>query len=61
MMLITPPMASEPYRVDMGPRMISMRSMAASGGMKLVCVPPKPFGVTLPAAFWRRPSISTSV
>ena len=44
MMLITPPMASEPYRVDMGPRMISMRSMAASGGLTLVCVPPKPFG-----------------
>ena len=36
MMLITPPIASEPYRVDMGPRMISIRSIAETGGMKLL-------------------------
>jgi hypothetical protein len=41
--------------------MTSMRSMADSGGRKLVCVPPKSLGVTLPAEFWRRPSMSTSV
>ena len=38
-----------------------MRSIALTGGMKLVEVPPKPFGVTLPAAFWRRPSIRIRV
>ena len=30
--LITPPMASEPYSDDIGPRTTSMRSMASSGG-----------------------------
>src|SRR5690606_40766334 len=60
MMLITPPMASEPYSVDIGPRITSMRSMADRGGMKLVDVSPKPLGVTLPAAFWRRPSMRRS-
>jgi len=31
MMLMTPPMASEPYSEDIGPRMTSMRSMADMG------------------------------
>ena len=35
--------------------------MADSGGMKLVEVSPKPLGVTLPAAFCRRPSIRIRV
>src|SRR5690554_7003842 len=61
MILMTPPMASEPYRVDMGPRITSMRSMADIGGMKLVEVSLKPLGVTLPAGFWRRPSIRIRV
>lgn len=39
MTLITPPMASEPYSVDMGPRMTSMRSMASIGGIHLVSMP----------------------
>ena len=47
--------------VDIGPRTTSIRSIAETGGMKLVDVSPKPFGVTLPAVFWRRPSIRTSV
>ena len=51
MMFTTPPIASEPYSVDMGPRITSMRSMADIGGMKLLAVPPKALGVTLPAAF----------
>ncbi len=51
MMLTTPPIASDPYRVETGPRTTSMRSMAETGGMKLLEVSPKPFGVTLPAVF----------
>ena len=35
--------------------------MAPTGGMKLVAVSPKPFGVTLPGGFWRLPSINISV
>ncbi len=31
MMLMTPPSASEPYSADIGPRMISTRSMAEIG------------------------------
>ena len=61
MMLTTPPMASEPYRVDIGPRITSMRSIADIGGMKLLEVSPKPLGVMSPELFWRRPSISTRV
>ena len=38
-----------------------MRSIADIGGMKLLAVPPKAFGVTLPAAFWRRPLMRISV
>jgi hypothetical protein len=38
-----------------------MRSIAATGGMKLVAVSPKPFGVTLPGGFCRLPSMSISV
>jgi hypothetical protein len=34
MMFTTPPRASEPWRVDMGPRITSIRSMAARGGRK---------------------------
>src|SRR5690606_18943075 len=60
-MLITPPIASEPYRVDIGPRITSMRSIADIGGMKLLAVLPKLFGATLPDVFWRRPSISRRV
>ncbi|MNL37977.1 hypothetical protein D3C87_1601560 [compost metagenome] len=62
MMLITPPIASDPYRVDMGPRTTSMRSMAAIGGMKLVSTSPKPLA-RAPELFWfnRLPSTSTSV
>ena len=44
MMLITPPMASAPYSVDIGPRITSMRSIASSGGMWLNWLPPKLFG-----------------
>jgi len=54
-------MASEPYSVDIGPRITSIRSMADIGGMKLVEVSLKPLGVTLPAVFWRLPSIRISV
>ena len=32
-----------------------------TGGRKLVEVSPNPFGVTLPAVFWRRPSIRIRV
>ncbi len=32
MILMTPPMASVPYNVDAGPRIISIRSIAAIGG-----------------------------
>ncbi len=45
----------------MGPRTTSMRSMAETGGIKLVCVSLNPFGVMSPALFWRRPSIRIRV
>ena len=62
MMLITPPIASEPYKVDIGPRTTSIRSIAAMGGMKFVSTSPKPMG-RAPELFWfsRLPSTSTSV
>ena len=42
--LITPPMASEPYRVDMGPRTTSIRSMDCSGGSQSCSKPALPLG-----------------
>ena len=44
MMLITPPSASAPYRVDAGPRITSIRSIMSSGGMWLNWLPPNEFG-----------------
>ncbi|MNE93360.1 hypothetical protein D3C80_1912010 [compost metagenome] len=50
-MLTTPPMASEPYNVDAGPRMTSIRSIADIGGIKLLFDSPNPFGVMSPVLF----------
>ena len=62
MMLITPPMASEPYSAEAGPRMTSIRSMASIGGRKLIGVPawePRSLKASLPWA--GRPSIRNRV
>ncbi|KAG1585615.1 hypothetical protein G6F46_014835 [Rhizopus delemar] len=40
MMLTTPPIASDPYSDDIGPRTTSIRSMAAKGGIWLACTMP---------------------
>jgi len=50
MMLMTPPMASEPYSEDIGPRMTSMRSIIDSGG-RPICLPP-----SLPLVLTERPA-----
>ena len=39
---MTPPMASDPYSDDMGPRTTSMRSIASNGGIQLWSVPVEP-------------------
>ncbi|MNL83234.1 hypothetical protein D3C87_2108270 [compost metagenome] len=39
MTLTTPPMESEPYSEDIGPRITSTRSIAAIGGIKAASVP----------------------
>ena len=44
MMLITPPSASAPYRVDAGPRITSMRWIMSSGGIWLNWLPPNELG-----------------
>ena len=46
MIFTTPPIASEPYSVDIGPLITSIRSMAARGGMNPVFMAEKPLGVT---------------
>ncbi|MNV39032.1 hypothetical protein D3C71_1305970 [compost metagenome] len=61
MMLITPPMASEPYSDDIGPRTTSMRSMAASGGVQPPSTPAESELVRVSRELWRLPSIRISV
>lgn len=48
--LTTPPMASEPYSDDIGPRTTSMRSIIDSGG-RPICLPP-----SAPLVFTDRPA-----
>ena len=61
MMLITPPIASEPYSEDIGPRTTSMRSMADSGGVQPPSTPEESELVRVSREFWRLPSIRISV
>ncbi len=61
MMLITPPIASEPYSEDMGPRTTSMRSMADSGGVQPPSTPVESELVRVSREFWRLPSMRISV
>ena len=49
--LTTPPIASEPYNVEAGPRIISILSIAETGGIKLLFDSPKAFGVISPVLF----------
>ncbi|MNE26357.1 hypothetical protein D3C80_1197190 [compost metagenome] len=61
MMLITPPMASEPYSDDIGPRTTSIRSIASSGGIQPCSIPaPSLFG-RVARESWRLPSTSIRV
>src|SRR5690554_7020005 len=56
MMLITPPIASEPYKEDMGPRITSTRSIMEMGGRE-ICLPPSwPLVLTERPAETGRPS-----
>ena len=61
MMLITPPMASDPYSDDIGPRTTSMRSMAEIGGVQPPSTPLESELVRVSREFWRLPSIRISV
>src|SRR5699024_11869960 len=57
MILTTPPMASEPYNDDMGPRMTSMRSIACIGGNQPCSIPGPSLLGRVSREFWRLPSI----
>ncbi|MNE57775.1 hypothetical protein D3C87_1651860 [compost metagenome] len=61
MTLITPPMASEPYSEDIGPRTTSMRSIASSGGSQPCSMPALSLFGRVPRVSTRLPSTRIKV